>query len=87
MVREEPLQWNPWKTKQENGKKWKLVPQEKTTLLVFRGASERERVYPVVFCLGPVHTGKNDQFSFDAFQKYLHKDGFTAKPLRAVGTL
>ena len=40
-----------------------------------------------VFCLGPVHTGKNDPFSFDAFQKYLHKDGFTAKPLRAVGTL
>ena len=51
MVREEPFQGNPWKTKQENGKKWKLVPQEKTTLLVVRGASERERVYPVAFTL------------------------------------
>ena len=51
MVREEPFQGNPWKTEQENGKKWKLVPQEKTTLLVFRGASERERVYPVAFTL------------------------------------
>ena len=40
-----------------------------------------------VFHPGPVHTDKIDPFSFDAVQEYLRKEGFIAKPHRAVEKL